>query len=406
MALTFLRWLVAATLGCAFVWYGALVRGGAVERSTSDNDSVWPWIASQARPLFQIQSKIAATNARLRSLELRDSVSRVAPRQDGLTIIVDPAVTPLFERPLDSLVRERWSRLQISGGRRTIIAVVADTAYRVHGLPREMPYGLPITTFVPGPETGGACISILHLSPLSYPDARRTSQVRRSLSSPGTTDALASSCAFFARFGSPGQRVHDWLARSSWLPATYAAWDREADTWQPPAPRGHLTDAVERFTLQGNRSSRIRQLLLPTGVGCIAGERAACARALFTQPPTRDSSWLAGVMTTSAYSNAFFYERRPRALGPGERWVLSEMVRKLGPERFQQFWSSPLAPDAAFEKALGQPVDIWLSGWMRRMYGDATVGPELPSTGIAAGLLILAVSLGGAILIGVRRHVV
>ena len=104
---------------------------------------------------------------------------------------------------------------------------------------------------------------------------------------------------------------------------------------------------------------------LPIGLGvsCAAGKDEACLRALL-EPPTphpwrRSMGRTAGVLSTGFYNpfvhgdNAWLTREWP--LGSREWTLLSDMVRTIGPERFERFWTSDLPPEQAFRAATGQP---------------------------------------------------
>ena len=71
------------------------------------------------------------------------------------------------------------------------------------------------------------------------------------------------------------------------------------------------------------------------------------------------------------------------------------MVASIGAERFEQFWTSDLAPTAAFEQATGIPLAQWTRDWLEDTYGPHQTGPALPAGASGFGALIL---IGGAVL--------
>jgi hypothetical protein len=113
------------------------------------------------------------------------------------------------------------------------------------------------------------------------------------------------------------------------------------------------------------------------------------------------------VIPSSGWSAWYFYfGSKPTPLGPASGWIVSEMVRTLGPDRFAKFWTSSLSVSDAFKQADPRGLDVWMHDWMLRNYGVASVGPGVTTAGIVTGIAVLLFGVGLAIAIGNRRRVV
>ena len=407
MALSGLRWLALTVAACAIVWLGVLFRAAGGSAQPSDDVVQRSWIYSGS-PAAAVEGRVAQVNDRLRTLELRDSVLGVARRsnESSLTILVDPRLAPASRQNFTAALEREWTALQIPAGTHTIVALVMDTTRFPHGLPRTRGFtgGLPIDAFLPSAETGGACVELATLH--SWPTRSNFAAISaRLLASTETVRALLSPCAFYAAFGAPSPSIAHWLTGLRWTPARLAEWNEASPPWRPAlAERVYNPMAPARNV---DPTERLRWLVAPSGLSCIAGEAGACEHILFE--PRRiavDSVWRAHVVPASATDiTDFYFMPRASTLGPADGSILSEMVRTLGRDRFKQFWLSPLSPLDAFKQASGEDADEWTHAWAKRMYGPIDVQPRLSAAGMTAGLMFIAVALAGAALIGDRRRV-
>jgi hypothetical protein len=93
-------------------------------------------------------------------------------------------------------------------------------------------------------------------------------------------------------------------------------------------------------------------------------------------------------------------------LGPSMRSLLSDMAVSLGPDRFRQFWTSPLPPDEAFRAAAGQDIGDWIGSWMRSAYpGSFGRGARIPAMTVVFALGLVILALGSASVAWRRRQV-
>lgn len=406
MALSGLRWLTAAAACCALVWFGTLFRLSD-QRTAPPDDGVRRSWTYRGSPAVVVEGRLAQVNDRLRTLEVRDSVLSVAKRSnDGaLTLLVDPRIGEPMRQNMSAAVARQWTALGNPKGTRTIVALVIDTIRTPHGFPRTRGFmlGMPIDIFLPSAETNAACVAVgaLHTWPASANYARINARL---LAARETIASLLSPCAFYAAFGAPSPSIQRWLNDVRWTPARLADWNEASSSWQlalnnPPLPnaRGVRDDATDR----------LRWFISPPGQACVAGERGTCARVLFEPHHLGiDSAWRANVVTSSSNdATNFYYMAGATLLGPAEGSILSEMVRTLGRDRFQQFWHSSLPAADALTQAGGEDADSWTRAWARRMYGPMTIEPRVTSNGFVAGILFIVLALAGSGYIGARRRV-
>lgn len=216
------------------------------------------------------------------------------------------------------------------------------------------------------------------------------------LDSTGTPDPLGP-CAWYARYGSPGEGVSEWLEQGGYR---YAEGLRVSWPWESS---GQET-AEMRFI-----GFRIIPGLGTSGAACVSGSRDGCRRALLAAGGFEEvGAWPQSSGADQPLSSSPRVYRMLRAtwrmdFGGAEGTVLSDLEAEFGTERFQTFWSSDREVMQAFEEAFGLPFEDWLLGWARSRWGDSRVRPTVPLqagflTFLTAGLLA-----GGALLMDRRR---
>ncbi|HXT18136.1 MAG TPA: hypothetical protein VN706_21075 [Gemmatimonadaceae bacterium] len=409
MALTVSRWLLVTVLACAFIWFGALFRATPPAMSAPEIMAPREW-EYRGSPAAAMEGQLARANGRLRSLELRDSLLQAARNLRGPQPIVmlDPKLSEVTRQRLLSAIQTQWARLHITTTQPTVIAVVLDTLEMPHGLPvaRSLMPGTPIEGFLPDAATQGVCVSMAHVRGLRTNvrlDLDRI--IARLITSPETIDALLNPCALYAEFGMPSRTVQRWMFDTRWAPARIAAWNEESAPWRGLS-RSPMYGRQPDWQVD-NQQDQLRALVTPAGVACIAGEPGACQRILFSSRASGvDSAWRSHVVTSFGSSVSSFYGPvRRTPLGPSDGLIVSDMVHTLGHDRFARFWHSPLPAVDAFKQASGEDVDAWLRAWARRMYGSFDIGPTVSIVGLATGVLVAILGLGGAVLIERKRRV-
>jgi hypothetical protein len=325
---------------------------------------------------------------RLRLLRIRDSVMHeAATRHAGsLSVLISSSYGEALGPQIESLIRARWAEAGSPTGIPVVIAAVLDSSTVVDGAPRRRQSWTPsITAFLPDSSHGTACISILRVS--TPPDAKSPRTFRRNLMAPQTIGGLVGPCLYYAAFGAPGARVARWLGDGSWRAA-------QVTDWRSPPPPAAPRFAGNTPSLQNRSSFAAYDARYGTsipGLACLAGEEGRCAQAVL---PSRrgdtDSAWRQRIVSSTGANDAVFNLPRARnTIGPADGWLLSEMVRTLGKDRFASFWrSSEPVPDA-FHAAANQSLDTWVHDWAVRMYGPLPAGPGLDASDVVYGVLLL-----------------
>ena len=111
-----------------------------------------------------------------------------------------------------------------------------------------------------------------------------------------------------------------------------------------------------------------------------------------------DTAWQAHVVEVSAFDFRSLVASARRE-GPGRirEWIVSDLVRTMGRERFARFWRSSLAPDSAYRAETGDELSTWVQGRARHVYGTDVLGPWLPPNARIAGLVVVLLALGVAV---------
>src|SRR5262249_34649992 len=180
-------------------------------------------------------------------------------------------------------------------------------------------------------------------------------------------------CAYYAKFGVPSRRVEQWLAARQFDVATMPSWysrvrDNQDMNWRL------------WFMLNERESWWGIYSYSPTVLGCLAGRPETCRRGL------------ASLDRNGAGS-------RPRVVVPFDPWdsrkvqliaaqgYLADMVREVGMDRFQEFWTTSLPIDSAIAVAVGKPAGEYTVSWLRAF-------SKPPRFGATARWLDVVLSLG------------
>jgi hypothetical protein len=199
-------------------------------------------------------------------------------------------------------------------------------------------------------------------------------------------------CAFYLRYGMPGDAVQAWLERG----ATFYGIERSVDREGLP---GSMRRSVFGMQSIGNRPVETYQ--------CLAGNAAACAF-LFAYPAeTRPlmKKDLAIVAASPATSLGGYSQYRSSV--SGDAYLLGDLEAEMGREAFAQFWASE-APEIedAFQGAFGTDAGAWLLSWISQSMGVDTPGPRLPRSASSGSMIAIALLLGLAWSVQRRRQVV
>lgn len=201
--------------------------------------------------------------------------------------------------------------------------------------------------------------------------------------------SLLGPCAYYARFGVPSRRVEQWLASRQFDLAAWPAWYRAPRNIE--VVRWMLGDVSNQRWWWGNLYSFSPQVL-----ACFAGRPEGCRMGL----------------AAADHNGA---GRRPRVVTTFDAWdsdkvqligsevFLSDVLRAVGDERFQEFWTTSLPVDSALTLALGKPVGEYTVSWLRRFSVPPRFGAA--TNWLNAGLgLAFAALMTGLVLFGQGRR--
>lgn len=409
MALRRYRWLLAAACGCALLAAGLLRGRPNAKRAPADPDTrVWASLAAHE------QADLSQATDKLRLLELRDSIlHRVAREQialSGFVLLEDSALTDSLRSWVDRTARNGWSEFSSATKYPVVLAVILDTARTVQGLPRQTARGgFSIDVFPPDAQNGQAsqpCLTIVRLraDPSTAP-ASGQRLMQRALTSARSSAALRGPCAFYATFGPPGPGISNWLTATNWRVARFGDWRGPSVPLEYPYGWGRQIRGIERLFYPDERWL-LRGELSSDALSCIAGRVDRCRHGLLAATPDARGRSRANILTTNGFEIGFFFMRsQGRPLGSAEGWVLSDMARSLGPERFATFWHSQLAPAEAYRAAAQGDIDVWTMEWARRVYGTEELGPQVSQSALASGFVFAAIGGLVAMLFAYRRKV-
>lgn len=380
MALTLPRWLAAAVAG--FLALTAMILGYGEEQPRPPN-------ARRTWAVRETRAAVMAGNAasRLRAMQLRDSVRWAAGtrRELGSRVLVSAGFSQSVHPMLRSLAA-RTSMVQAGRAEHGIdIAMVFDTIASLRGRPISR---APLTIAQALPtEPGSRCLSLARVIP-RLEASFESGWWRREFPSEENALRLLGPCGFYEAFGAPGRGVDRWLRDGAWRFGIVGAWSREYRTpegwdayWNSSVP-WHVQAG---WPLRGNISE--------PGYRCVAGDISTCRELVLDPASARGAASYRRIGPDGIVSiwTLGWWDVRP--LGTGEPALLAEMVRSLGVERFQKFWSSDLAPADAFLTATGQDLGEWAAAWARRSYGEQSRGPGLNARAIAFALVIVTAAL-------------
>ena len=412
MALTPVRWLMIAVAACTVIWLGLLRGMHPTDRPATQSQPAWLMFRSGDTTIDErrLANMVARTNERRRMLALRDSVLSTAPASSvsGLTVVVDPRFPPKLRATLANALERQWAALGLTPHVPTIVAFVMDTARSPNGLPRQMRFsgGLPIETFIPSAATGDRCVVLGHIAATLDSESPIVRLLLKNATTTETTQAFLGACALLNAFGPPGPYVARWMADTHWQLARLPAWNT-APVPQPWVAQGNSASVVDGLSAAVDATWKLRRIIAPKGIACLAGKAGACEAALFEgRADPSDSAWTAHVISSSGTSaSGFFFPIGASTLGPDDGTIVSEMVRTLGKDRFAKFWMSSEPVPAAFARAGGGDLDAFARAWARRMYGTTTVGPSLSSLGLTTGAVVVLLAFSLAVVAERRRRV-
>jgi hypothetical protein len=88
-----------------------------------------------------------------------------------------------------------------------------------------------------------------------------------------------------------------------------------------------------------------------------------------------------------------------------EERFLSDVVRDVGHDRFQTFWSATDGVHPSLQAALGAPIGEWTAAWHWQSVPRIPLGPAVSWFAGVTGVLLSAVAVLAATLATARREV-
>ncbi len=348
--------------------------------------------------------RLGEATLHLRLLELRDSVftpRRLAQAKPGLQVIVDPQFPDSIRLAMTRMLQAAWNASHPGNRFPTIVALVEDTTRKFEGLPLGMTHYVGAEVFPPDTATSVCRILARVRVALSHRGAADAvsythSIVMQQLVTSYTGRTILGPCAMYATFGRPGTGIAHWLAQTGWNAGQAIDWNRASPVWHDDY---YIRYGMRRpsldFTGVQTPAWQMRNQLSDDGIACVSGDTARCVSGLMQPAPSmaNDRSWSANVIDVGMWWYSGPMMSAP-GLGPTTGWILSDMVRDLGRQRFETFWTATGTPAEAFARATDEPLGMWLQRWAQRTYGSDVLGPSTPERGRLAGLVVL---LGGVI---------
>jgi hypothetical protein len=374
-------------------WIGLTVGGCALISAWTLPPSVFVRRQTHARlpeetRAAALRADVVRTRALIQRIRWMDSLPALAlaTAQDGIAVGGPPAlVDPAMLTTIRTLLRAELSDRQEADRGVTVGYFVqspgfaAEGAYSPDARTRQ-------ETYVGTLDGAPYCIQLLvRAAPV------KPAQIHVWRGSDGERHSnLARACRLVALHGLPGPAVQAWL-RAGAL--------RFAESTTPPPPfRGDDQDRP------GNRAFGRRDAFWPeTDLGlerCMAGERDACADQVLT--PQRgalldDLSDARVARTLPSALGGVYDPATPPALTQTSTYLLGDLEREYGAERFGRFWRSQDDVAQAFQSAFGVPIADWTAAWVAAHLGTLTPGPALPrqaSSGTVLALLLGALAAG------------
>jgi hypothetical protein len=307
-----------------------------------------------------------ALETRLTRAEIRVRARALgADRRTGLIVVGDSGVAAAYRAHAEKVAQTELAALGVASARGPVRVVVSAVE--------------PLTTFpqyrraVVLPEQAGApCVVVLQMLGPARP--------LRILG----YDRLLGTCAFFAKYGEPGEGMREWLRVTG---ARRAGWLQRPENVRG----GRITDQAEI-----NGLARVPYL----GT-CRVGVLAACdslwaatggERAV--QSWARDAVAVADPVTDVLLTqpNSFYGTSSPFTFG-----LLAELAAALGDERFGEWWSSAGDVDESYARVAGVTLAAGIEQLLTARMAEYEAGPTVKWSQGLATLVLIGATFGLAL---------
>jgi hypothetical protein len=409
MALTIRRWVAALVLACAAiaVWqipsrFGR--RRADVAARIHTGGYGWP----------DASTRLGMANLRLRVLELRDSALNTAHTSgvhSPFTVLTAESLPESTRRTITAALTQGWARYDAGTRYPVVVAVIRDTTRENEGLPMANSQWVEAYTFPPDSVTP-VCRVLIRATYRQQSGLRRPAEqvITQTLEQQSTQRSFLGPCALYTTFGMPGSGIAQWLSETDWSEAQDLDWSRPSPIWKDNFGWAVFTEGgfAAEFLNFSSSAWRARDFLSDGAIACLAGRTDQCPNGLEWGLYTGkdDQPWYARVVDARAI-NSYRWRLwgRGAGFGPAQSWLISDMVRDLGRDRFAAFWASPAGPDSAFARAAGVPLAAWIGHWAQRAYGPDVLGPWIPARTWLAGLVVVLAGLVVAAALARERQV-
>ena len=392
MALTPLRWIGALIAGCLIISVVILRDEPVRVREPGTEGHLVNEMDAHSR-------HASALASRLRTLQLLDSLGAGHAPADAppYRLFHDPALPADTRVMLDSIALAALAPLRDSVRAGIDIYFLHDTVTAVRGAitPQRGTY----VDYVLARDAGQRCEAIVRVQPDLQVRKRSATFTRNA------AEELLGPCLFYGAFGPPGPHVDEWLRTRGWSFVGRGSWARRADAIDLDAILAKQAWMPLQAALGTGTSIPFFSEMHVDGVGCAAENAEACERTLLgkrlrgASPVIINSNLLYRSYAPLGHSQEYSFLYYQRGFGRREPYLLNDMVRSLGRDRFARFWTSADSVPAAFAKAAGEPLNAWTTRWIRAQYGPvpplgAGVSPGAAGTSMVLIVLAVLVALG------------
>lgn len=389
-------WLGGIVLGCTVIaaaylparGMGALpdIIGGSFRRMAEPTRSA----IAERRSMLAERYKVM--DAQIQAAELRRQAEPILEqrRTEGL-----PPYAAVFSG--DSTLEERrrtmgpaldsaWRQLELEDAK--VALVLASPGRREHAADTPPVYGWWKTYILPDSTDRTTCVVV-------YPSALINNEKPRQSVMEQRMRVGLGPCAFYARFGVPSPRVRRWLQANRFDVTESSDWSdiqRYRDQWFEEDPwRNYIgVGSIWYYTTIYSQSFNT--------VGCLAGRVPACLTGL--RAGDRDDGTPLYRVVTPAERWRFEEQRLPEVAT-----LLAAIVRQVGEDRFQEFWTTALPIDSALSIALEQPAGEWLATRKLSHQDKLQLGPIPPWPTMVIPVLVAGVMLALAAVAVTYRQV-
>lgn len=356
MAFTLGRWISVVALCCALfvVFYYPRQTTPRLELPGEPGDRAH----SVRRAEEALAREIRELKGQVELASIRDSLISLVPaagRTGGPRVIAQPEAS-WFADLLQQALHSEW--VTLNRPEAVPIGVFVRLASRLDWTPIDpvAPATIEVTTLPPDADTRFGCFRIVTIPEhhgilfSSTPDNIEYKAHQWGID--------LGACGAYAMFGVPGPTVRAWLEKTNHRSATSVS----RSLWQP------LQDARDLFDYS------------PRALSCAGGNQATCLEIIAGET---------NVDMRAMYGENFEWIVRNRSINRpymrlpvygwdfagAEAYLIDDVLREAGPERFAQFWSSTAPLGDALTTALNRDAGAWLSDWARERVGPVTPGP-------------------------------